>query len=205
MQVDDEKRWSWPHYTATMSARDRCSAVPRPSTTSPTRVFSSEPEVGARCVSSARRDLCGGRPVTGVPTATPGASGALNGGLRAPRLPRRPCPRPRRPDPAASRRLHPCGFGGVTAGRPDGSTLAVWVGRAEWSQPRRRGGPRSRFGFFGGGAGGIAFSFRSVGCGSRGLVAVHRGRGVCRREWSLASGLGVLLGVGGVDWVRAVC
>ena len=27
------------------------------------------PEVGARCVSCARRDLCGGRPVMGVPTA----------------------------------------------------------------------------------------------------------------------------------------
>jgi hypothetical protein len=28
------------------------------------------PEVGARCGSSARWDLCGGRRVTGVPTAT---------------------------------------------------------------------------------------------------------------------------------------
>jgi len=28
------------------------------------------PEAGARCGSSARRDLCGGRRVTGVPTAT---------------------------------------------------------------------------------------------------------------------------------------
>jgi len=28
------------------------------------------PEVGARCVSSARRDLCGGCRVTGIPTAT---------------------------------------------------------------------------------------------------------------------------------------
>ena len=27
------------------------------------------PEVGARCANRARRDLCGGRPVTGVPTA----------------------------------------------------------------------------------------------------------------------------------------
>ena len=29
-----------------------------------------EPEGGAQCVSSARWDLCGGRRVTGVPTAT---------------------------------------------------------------------------------------------------------------------------------------
>src|SRR6202035_1582346 len=29
-----------------------------------------EPEGGARCVSSARRDLCGGRLVTAVPTVT---------------------------------------------------------------------------------------------------------------------------------------
>lgn len=28
------------------------------------------PEAGARCVNSARRDLCGGYPVTGIPTAT---------------------------------------------------------------------------------------------------------------------------------------
>src|SRR5882757_6601628 len=27
------------------------------------------PQVGARCANRARRDLCGGRPVTGVPTA----------------------------------------------------------------------------------------------------------------------------------------
>jgi len=30
----------------------------------------SSPEVGARCLNWARRVLCGGRPVTGVPTAT---------------------------------------------------------------------------------------------------------------------------------------
>jgi hypothetical protein len=29
-----------------------------------------KPELGARCVSSARRDLCGGCRVTGIPTAT---------------------------------------------------------------------------------------------------------------------------------------
>ncbi|PPA46229.1 hypothetical protein CDA56_22970 [Klebsiella michiganensis] len=28
------------------------------------------PKAGARCVNSARRDLCGGYPVTGIPTAT---------------------------------------------------------------------------------------------------------------------------------------
>ncbi|MHB5541339.1 hypothetical protein ACYCAT_28285, partial [Klebsiella pneumoniae] len=28
------------------------------------------PEAGARCVNRARRDLCGGYPVTGIPTAT---------------------------------------------------------------------------------------------------------------------------------------
>ncbi|KAA5903684.1 hypothetical protein F3G05_27100, partial [Klebsiella pneumoniae] len=27
------------------------------------------PEAGARCVNRARRDLCGGYPVTGIPTA----------------------------------------------------------------------------------------------------------------------------------------
>ncbi len=27
------------------------------------------PKAGARCVNSARRDLCGGYPVTGIPTA----------------------------------------------------------------------------------------------------------------------------------------
>ncbi len=35
------------------------------------------PEVGALCGSSARRDLCGGRRVTGVPTATAGGYDAL--------------------------------------------------------------------------------------------------------------------------------
>ncbi|MHC3007850.1 hypothetical protein FIB16_14810, partial [Klebsiella pneumoniae] len=30
------------------------------------------PEAGARCVNRARRDLCGGYPVTGIPTATVG-------------------------------------------------------------------------------------------------------------------------------------
>ena len=34
------------------------------------RVCASTPEVGAQCGSSARWDLCGGRRVTGVPTAT---------------------------------------------------------------------------------------------------------------------------------------
>src|SRR5262249_59950287 len=33
-------------------------------------VCTSRPEAGARCGSAARRDLCGGRQVTGVPTAT---------------------------------------------------------------------------------------------------------------------------------------
>jgi hypothetical protein len=28
------------------------------------------PKAGAQCVNSARRDLCGGYPVTGIPTAT---------------------------------------------------------------------------------------------------------------------------------------
>ncbi len=38
------------------------------------------PEAGARCVNRARRDLCGGYPVTGIPTAT------LCGGLKNERL-----------------------------------------------------------------------------------------------------------------------
>ena len=35
------------------------------------------PEVGALCGSSARRDLCGGRRVTGVPTATDNGVGIV--------------------------------------------------------------------------------------------------------------------------------
>ena len=41
------------------SASMACGAVPRQT-----------PKAGARCVNSARRDLCGGYPVTGIPTAT---------------------------------------------------------------------------------------------------------------------------------------
>ncbi|OSH94793.1 hypothetical protein B7D72_15415, partial [Klebsiella pneumoniae] len=36
------------------------------------------PEVGARCVNRARRDLCGGYPVTGIPTATIILEGKVN-------------------------------------------------------------------------------------------------------------------------------
>ena len=38
-------------------------------------VCASLPEVGALCGNSARRDLCGGRRETGVPTATAALSG----------------------------------------------------------------------------------------------------------------------------------
>ena len=50
----------------------RCQRLIRSTSTS---ACASLPEVGARCASSARRDLCGGPRVTGVPTATksPGA------------------------------------------------------------------------------------------------------------------------------------
>jgi hypothetical protein len=49
------------------------------------------PEAGARCVSSARRDLCGGRPARAVPTATraksaPAAVGASARPVAAPHL-----------------------------------------------------------------------------------------------------------------------
>ncbi|SLQ72606.1 putative prophage protein [Klebsiella quasipneumoniae] len=36
------------------------------------------PEAGARCVNSARRDLCGGYPVTGIPTATSHVGGYVD-------------------------------------------------------------------------------------------------------------------------------
>jgi hypothetical protein len=36
----------------------------------PRNACASRPEAGARCGSAARRDLCGGHRVTGVPTAT---------------------------------------------------------------------------------------------------------------------------------------
>ena len=42
----------------------------RDNTLIPNSVCASPPEVGAQCGSSARWDLCGGRRVTGVPTAT---------------------------------------------------------------------------------------------------------------------------------------
>ncbi len=41
------------------------------------------PEAGARCVNRARRDLCGGYPVTGIPTATSAARRAAAPGAEA--------------------------------------------------------------------------------------------------------------------------
>jgi hypothetical protein len=42
------------------------------------RRFAVGPEVGAVCGKAARTDLCGGRPVMGVPTATEAKSGAVH-------------------------------------------------------------------------------------------------------------------------------
>ena len=54
--------------------RTQCRAIPvtraRPCTTGTFGSLHVRPEAGARCGRAARRDLCGGRRVTGVPTAT---------------------------------------------------------------------------------------------------------------------------------------
>src|ERR1700722_14660233 len=44
-------------------------STPYPPSLATTALRRHPPEVGARCLNWARRDLCGGRPVTGVPTA----------------------------------------------------------------------------------------------------------------------------------------
>ena len=59
-----------------------------PASVAGTTVSRHSSKVGARCGSTARRDLCGGRPAMAVPTATPGASamlalyGSANKGIR---------------------------------------------------------------------------------------------------------------------------
>ena len=58
--------------TGSGSIASRAITCPRPASFIPGRISAlpSDPEVGARCVNRARRDLCGGgHPVTGVPTA----------------------------------------------------------------------------------------------------------------------------------------
>ena len=51
---------------------EECCAATADYTLTATSTCASSPEVGARCASSACRDLCGGPRVTGVPTATSG-------------------------------------------------------------------------------------------------------------------------------------
>jgi hypothetical protein len=59
-----------------------------PSSVAPSSLCRHSPEVGARCVNRARRDLCGGYRVTGIPTAIPNYDPEVAETLRGPT---RPC------------------------------------------------------------------------------------------------------------------